>query len=42
MADGSGWNQQAMHQLDPVQVKPDQWIASVDGFGEYLLFGWQY
>ena len=38
----SGWNQQAMHQIDPVQVKPDEWIASVDGFGKYLVFGWDY
>jgi len=42
MASGKGWNQQAMHQLDPVQVKPGQWIASVDGFGKYLLFGLNY
>ncbi len=39
---GSGWNGQAMHQLDPVQVDDDSWIASVDGFGEYWIFGWQY
>ena len=39
---GSGWNQQAMHQIDPVQIKPDLWIASVDGFGKYLVFGWGY
>jgi hypothetical protein len=38
----SGWNQQAMHQIDPVQVKPDEWIASVDGYGKYLVFGWNY
>lgn len=41
-ADGSGWNAQAMHQLDPVQVRPGQWIASVDGFGTYLVFGKNY
>lgn len=39
---GSGWNGQAMHQLDPVQVDSNSWIASVDGFGEYMIFGWQY
>jgi hypothetical protein len=38
----SGWNEQAMHQIDPVQVKPGEWIASVDGFGKYLVFGWNY
>lgn len=39
---GSGWNGDAMHQLDPVQVDDNSWIASVDGFGDYWLFGWQY
>jgi hypothetical protein len=39
---GSGWNGQAMHQLDPVQVGPNSWVASVDGFGKYLLFDWKY
>lgn len=42
MPSGSGWNRDAMHQLDPVQVDDDSWIASVDGFGEYLIFGGQY
>ena len=41
-ASGSGWNGQAMHQLDPVQVDANSWIASVDGFGKYWIFGWQY
>ena len=41
-ASGSGWNGQAMHQLDPVQVDENSWIASVDGFGTYWIFGWQY
>jgi len=39
---GSGWNRDAMHQLDPVQVDKDSWIASVDGFGKYWIFGWKY
>jgi hypothetical protein len=42
IASGKGWNGQAMHQLDPVQVDTDSWIAAVDGFGEYWIFGWQY
>ena len=42
MPSGSGWNGQAMHQLDPVQVDSDSWVASVDGFGRYWIFGWQY
>lgn len=40
MAGGSGWNAQAMHQLDPVQMDENSWIASVDGFGDYWLFSW--
>lgn len=39
---GSGWNAQAMHQLDPQEIGPGQWVASVDGFGKYLVFGLQY
>jgi hypothetical protein len=38
----SGWNGQAMHQVDPVQVGADEWIASVDGFGDYLVFDWNH
>lgn len=41
-AHGNGWAAQAMHQIDPVQLGPDQWIAAVDGFGKYLVFGLQY
>jgi len=41
-ASGTGWNAQAMHQLDPHQIGPNQWIASVDGFGKYLIFGLRY
>ena len=41
-ADGSGWNEKAMHQLDPVQVGEDEWVASVDGFGPYLVWGLEY
>jgi hypothetical protein len=40
--DGSGWNGQAMHQIDPVQVGSNSWVAAVDGFGKYWLFGWRY
>lgn len=42
MPSGSGWNRDAMHQIDPVQVNENAWIASVDGFGQYWVFGWQY
>ena len=40
--DGSGWNRDAMHQIDPVQAGPELWVAAVDGFGEYLIFGRNY
>jgi hypothetical protein len=39
---GKGWNAQAMHQLDPQPYRSGRWIASVDGFGTYLVFGWEY
>ena len=42
MPSGSGWNGQAMHQLDPVQIDSNSWIASVDGFGEYWVFDLQH
>lgn len=41
-ASGSGWNADAMHNIDPVQIGENQWIATVDGFGTYLVYGWQY
>jgi hypothetical protein len=41
-ASGSGWNEKAMHQVDPHQVADHKWIASVDGFGTYLVFGLEY
>jgi hypothetical protein len=34
---GEGWNGEAMHQIDPVQLTQDRWIASVDGFGRYPI-----
>lgn len=40
--DGSGWNEKAMHHYD-VHLRDDgSWIASVDGFGTYRMFGWSY
>lgn len=41
-ASGNGWNGQAMHQIDPHQIAPDRWLAVVDGFGKYLVFGPEY
>jgi hypothetical protein len=39
---GTGWNAQAMHQLDPHQIGDGRWVASVDGFGKYLIYGLKY
>lgn len=39
---GQGWNAQAMHQLDPQPFRSGRWLASVDGFGKYLVFGLEY
>jgi hypothetical protein len=36
-AHGHGWTEQAMHQIDPVQVAPHRWVASVDGYGKYYF-----
>ena len=33
-ASGIGWNGQGMHNVDPVQVANDKWIACVDGYGD--------
>ena len=41
-ASGSGWNAQAMHQIDPHQIEPNRWIAAVDGFGKYFVYGLKY
>ncbi len=41
-AGGTGWTEQGMHQIDPHPIGDNQWIASVDGFGKYLVFGLQY
>jgi hypothetical protein len=41
-ASGKGWNAQAMHTLDPVLTEGGRWIAAVDGFGKYLVFGLKY
>jgi hypothetical protein len=35
---GSGWNEKGMHHIDPHQVEDNKWIASVDGYGTYLVF----
>lgn len=41
-ASGSGWNEKAMHHIDPHQIGEGEWIASVDGFGTRLVFGLEY
>ena len=32
-ASGFGWNRDGMHQVDPIEISPGQWIAAVDGNG---------
>jgi hypothetical protein len=39
---GNGWNGEAMHQIDPVQLTDDRWIASVDGFGRYPILSFSH
>lgn len=39
---GRTWAKTAMHHVDPHQVGTDHWVASVDGFGEYYVFGLKY
>jgi hypothetical protein len=41
-ASGNGWRAQAMHQIDPVEIRPGSWIAAVDGFGKYTIIGFEY
>jgi hypothetical protein len=33
---GTGWNALGMHNIDPVQIGENQWIACVDGWGGYV------
>jgi hypothetical protein len=37
-ASGEGWNQDAMHNVDPTQLSDGQWVTSVDGSGPVRLF----
>jgi hypothetical protein len=39
---GKGWNAQRMHQCDPEKINDTTWIASVDGVGSHLEFGFNY
>jgi hypothetical protein len=41
-ADGSGWNAEAMHHIDPHQIRKNKWIASADGKGIYRVYGFKY
>jgi hypothetical protein len=38
-AAGRGWNARGMHQVEPVQVAPDRWLALVDGYESTWMFG---
>ena len=37
-ASGSGWNQDAMHAVDPIQMRDGRWISPVDGSGPIRIF----
>jgi hypothetical protein len=37
-ASGRGWNQDAMHTVDPIQLADGQWVTPVDGSGPIRLF----
>lgn len=41
-ANGSGWTSQGMHHIDVHQIGRNKWLAAVDGFGKYLVFGFKY
>lgn len=41
-ASGDGWTSNGMHQIDPHQIGPNRWLAAVDGYGKYLVFGLRY
>jgi beta-xylosidase len=37
-ASGRGWNQDAMHTVDPTQLPDGQWVTPVDGSGPIRIF----
>ncbi|MGD0784730.1 MAG: hypothetical protein ABR969_02840 [Sedimentisphaerales bacterium] len=39
---GKGWNAERMHNLDPHQIDKNKWIACVDGYRRFLVFGLKY
>jgi len=41
-ASGTGWNGKGMHNIDPHQIEENKWIACVDGFHTFLVFGLKY
>lgn len=41
-ASGTDWNTNGMHHIDPHQIGENEWVASVDGFVEVLVFGFNY
>jgi hypothetical protein len=40
-ASGHGWNALGMHQVDPVEVAPGQWVAAVDGYRTAWMLGFR-
>ena len=41
-ASGAGWNAEGMHNIDPLQINKNKWIACVDGYKKVLVFGLEY
>jgi hypothetical protein len=39
---GCGWNAEKMHHVDPHQVEGVGWLACVDGYGKFIVFGLRY
>jgi hypothetical protein len=39
--DGTGWNAEGMHQIDPHRLDEDSWIACVDGHQTRRIFEWR-
>ena len=39
---GTGWARHGMHNVDPIQIRPDKWLAAVDGYKKHLLIHFEY
>lgn len=39
---GKGWNAERIHHIDPHLIEKDKWLACVDGYGKFWMFGLGY